>query len=95
MVLNCEPGKICWKSPGCECVGCSPCAEALLGCPCSPDEGSEKFQGKGKGMGKSCANLRHRNGAVSFPDVFPCTAYGLRAEWLLASRVAVQEAALA
>lgn len=41
------------------------------------------------------ANRRHRNGAVSFPDVFPCTTYGLRAEWILASRVAMQEAAQA
>lgn len=41
------------------------------------------------------ASLRHRNGAVSFPDMFPCTTPGLGAEWLLAGRVAMQEAALA
>lgn len=34
------------------------------------------------------ASLRHRNGAVSFPDMFPCTTPGLGAEWLLVGRMA-------
>lgn len=86
MVLNCEAGKICWKSPGCECVGCSP--HAVLNCPCS----HHRMRGL---RNSETANLRHRNGAGSFPDVFFWTTYGLRAEWLLTSRVAMQEAALA
>lgn len=82
MVWNCEPGRIHWKSPGCECWLASAhtwrqCWSALArGLLMPPSEGPNKI--------REIANLRHRNGAVSFFDVFPCTTTLFGAEWLSA-----------
>lgn len=61
-------------------VGCSPRVEAVLVCPpgllTPPSEGPSRTP--------KTANLRHRNGDVSFLDVFPSTNSLYGAEWLSA-----------
>lgn len=98
MVLNCEPGKICWKSPGCVLVA----AHVQRQCWVVPAHWLKGLRNsrncKSKTQEWGCAfswsvSLHYVwfEGRMSFgwQNVF------WLAECLLASRVAVQEAALA